>query len=49
MRGFLSGGSYEAIRLEMNAYELDARFAAAPARPFSVESEVQQWLDKGKF
>ena len=49
MRGFLSGGSYEAISLEMNAYELDARFAAAPARPFSVESEVQQWLDKGKF
>lgn len=49
VRGFLSGGSYEAIRLEMNAYELDARFAAAPARPFSVESEVQQWLDKGKF
>lgn len=49
VRGFLSGGSYEAIPLEMNAYELDARFAAAPARPFSVESEVQHWLDKGKF
>ena len=42
VRGFLGGGSYEAIPLEMKAYELDARFAAAPARPFSVESEVQQ-------
>jgi hypothetical protein len=35
VRAFLSGGSYEATPLEINAYELDARFAAAPARPFS--------------
>jgi len=27
VRGFLNGGSYEGIPLEMNAYELDARFA----------------------
>lgn len=43
--GFLSGGSYEAIPLEMNAYELDARFAGAPTRPFSVEATVQAWID----
>jgi len=49
VRGFLSGGSYEAIPLEANAYELDARFAAAPAKPFSVEAEVQAWIDAGRF
>src|SRR6266851_9341482 len=36
VKGFLSGGSYEAIPLEMNAYELDARFAAAPTSTFAV-------------
>jgi hypothetical protein len=47
--GFLSGGSYEAIQLEMNAYELDARFAATPTKPFSVADEVQSWIDRGRF
>jgi hypothetical protein len=37
--GFLNGGSYEAIPLETNAYELDARFAAASERYFSVTDE----------
>jgi hypothetical protein len=49
VRGFMSGGSYEAIPLEMNAYELDARFAAAPERPFSAEAEVRAWIDAGRF
>lgn len=49
VRGFLSGGSYEAIPLEVNAYELDARFAAAPAKPFSVEHVIQAWIGAGKF
>jgi hypothetical protein len=49
VRGFLSGGSYEAIPLEVNAYELEARFAAAPMSPFSVEGEVQAWIDAGRF
>lgn len=49
VRGFLNGGSYEAIPLEMNAYELDARFAAAPAKPFSVEAEVRARIDGGRF
>ena len=48
-RGFLSGGSYEAIPLEMNAYELDARFAGAPTRAFSVADEDQRWIDAGKL
>jgi hypothetical protein len=49
VKGFLSGGSYEAIPLEMNAYELDGRFAAEPTRPYSVEVEVQSWIEHGKF
>ena len=49
VRGFLSAGSYEAIPLEMNAYQLDARFSAAPAKPFSVEAEVQAWIGAGRF
>jgi hypothetical protein len=47
--GFLSGGSYETLPLEMNAYKLDARFAGAPAKPFSVEDEVQAWIGAGMF
>jgi hypothetical protein len=38
--GFLSGGSYEAIPLEKQAYELEARFAADPRTAFSVEEDV---------
>jgi hypothetical protein len=49
VRGFLSGGSYDAIPLEINAYELDARFALEPARAFSVEAEVQSWIDGDRF
>jgi hypothetical protein len=49
VKGFLSGGSYGAIPLEMNAYELDARFAATPTNPFSVADEVQSWIDRGRF
>jgi hypothetical protein len=34
----------------MNAYEQDARFAAAAVKnPFSVEKEVQAWIDAARF
>jgi len=49
VRGFLSGGSYEAITLEMNAYELEGRYMAAPTKAFSVEAEVQTWIDASWF
>jgi hypothetical protein len=49
VQGFLRGGSYEAIPLEMNAYELDAQFATAPAASFSVEAKAQRWIDEGRF
>ena len=49
VRGFLSGGSYDGIPLEANAYELGARFAGAPTKPFSVSDEVQGWIHAGRF
>jgi hypothetical protein len=49
VKGFLSGGSYEAIPLEMNAYELDGRFAREPKRTFAVADDVQSWIDAGRF
>jgi hypothetical protein len=49
VKGFLSGGSYGAIPLEMNAYELDAKFAAAPASAFSANAEVEKWIAAGRL
>jgi hypothetical protein len=49
VKGFLSGGSYEAIPLEMNAYDLDGRFATGPTKTFSVPAEVQFGIDVGRF
>jgi hypothetical protein len=44
VRGFLSGGSYEEIPLEKQAYELEARFEANPGEQFSVDVDVQRRL-----
>jgi hypothetical protein len=44
VKGFLEGGCYEAIPLELNAYGLEGDFRKAPHRGFSVEQEVAAWL-----
>jgi hypothetical protein len=49
VRGFLAGGSYEAIPLEMNAYGLDSRFANTPTKTFSVADEVQACMAASRF
>jgi hypothetical protein len=49
VRGFLNGGSYEAIPLEVNAYSLEDRFRRDPRRTFSVQAEVGQWLAEGRL
>lgn len=49
VRGFLNGGSYEAIPLEVNAYTLEGRFEKSPAQQFSVAEEVRRWVAEGKF
>jgi hypothetical protein len=48
-RGFLQGGSYEAVPLEVNAYTLEGRFEANPPRVFSVENAVRQWHAGGRL
>jgi hypothetical protein len=49
VRGFLNGGSYDAIPLEVNAYTLGGRFEFEPRRMFSVEDEVGRWAAEGRL
>jgi hypothetical protein len=49
VQGFLNGGSYEAIPLEVNAYKLEGRFESDPRRMFSVEDEVGRWAAEGRL
>jgi hypothetical protein len=49
VRGFLNGGGYDGIPLEINAYALGARFEEHPDRAFSVEAEVASWIRQGRF
>jgi hypothetical protein len=47
--GFLNGGTYDAIPLEVNAYALGGRFEQNPANRFSVADEVERWIAEGRF
>lgn len=49
VRGLLSRGSYEKIPLEANAHQLEDRFVKNPAEAFSVEAEIQRWINENKF
>jgi len=49
VRGFLNGGSYEAIPLEVNAYSLEDRFRRDPHQRFSVEHQVANWAVEGRL
>jgi hypothetical protein len=49
VRGFLAGGGYDGIPLEVNAYRLGAHYVAEPRTAFSVANEVREWLVTGKF
>ena len=49
VRGFLNGGSYEAIPSEVNAYTLEGRFTQNPARQVSVADEVRRWITEDRF
>jgi hypothetical protein len=49
VRGFLSGGGYDGIPLEINAYALGTRFEAMPRQQFSVSEEVAEWIRQGRF
>ena len=45
--GFLTGGNYERIPLECQAYELGARFEREPRKLFDVEEDVIRRRDCG--
>jgi hypothetical protein len=49
VRGFLSGGSYEEIPLEKQAYALEDKFTHRSASPFSVEDDVLERIRKNQF
>jgi hypothetical protein len=49
VRGFLNGGSYDAIQLEVNAYALGGRYENDPTQHFSVAEEVAAWIAEGRF
>jgi hypothetical protein len=49
VRGFLNGGSYEAIPLEVNAFTLEDSFRREPLRTFSVQQEVASWAADGRL
>ena len=49
VRGFLSGGGYDGIPLEVNAYDLGHRFEADPRQHFSVADEVARWVREDRF
>jgi hypothetical protein len=48
-RGLLLRGSYEKIPLEVNARLLEEKFIKDPSQNFSVEAEVQRWINENKF
>jgi len=49
VNGFLNGGSYEAIPLEINAYSLGGRFESDAGLVFLVEDEVRAWGAAGRL
>lgn len=48
VRGFLRGGGYDGIPLEVNAYTLAARFERNPQQRFAVTNEVRRWITEGR-
>jgi len=44
VRGFLSGGGYDGIPMEVNAYALGRHFEAHPERRFSVADVVEGFI-----
>lgn len=49
VRGFVRTRSWIAIPLEVQAFQLDTRFAMSPNAVFSVEDEVKSWAEQGQY
>ena len=49
VRAFMQRGSYPSVPLEAQAFRLDQRYTENPGSVFSVEAEVRQWAQQGKY
>ncbi len=49
VKGFLAGGSYDSIPLEVNACTLARRFEKNPQEHFRVVDEVLRWMREERF
>jgi hypothetical protein len=49
VRGFLSGGGYDGIPLERNAYLLGHQFETDTSSCFSVAEAVSAWIGEDRF
>jgi hypothetical protein len=49
VHGFLTGGGYEGIPLERNAYMLGGRYERDPSQHFAVADEVAESIANGRF
>ena len=49
VNGFIQSGSHEENPLEKSAYALGNRYSQNGSQPFSVDEEVRQWREAGKF
>jgi hypothetical protein len=49
VRGFLTGGGYDGIPLERNAYMLGEQYENDRANRFPVADEVAKWIAEGRF
>jgi hypothetical protein len=49
VRGFLTGGGYDGIPLEMQARALGVRFEMSPRQRFAVSDEVLAWIEESRY
>lgn len=49
VRAFMQIGSYASVPLEAQAFRLDQRYTEDPSSVFSVEHEVREWAEQGKY
>jgi hypothetical protein len=49
VQGFLSGGAYDGIPLEVNGYALGRQFEENPRQRLSVADEVARWVREERF
>ncbi|HEY6349691.1 MAG TPA: hypothetical protein VI636_09800 [Candidatus Angelobacter sp.] len=49
VRAFINTGLYTSVPLEVQAFRLDHRYTQDPHSTFSVRSEVEGWVEAGKY